>query len=66
MQAKVDVTELMGSEIWLYMETADSKQFVARVDPRSQVINGEQIEMAVDMANTHIFDPKTEVNLANQ
>lgn len=65
MEAKVDVTELIGSEIWLYMEAADSKQFVARVDPRSQVTNGEQIEMAVDMANTHIFDPKTEVNLSN-
>ncbi len=35
--AKVDVTELMGNEIFLYLMTKDEKQFIARVDPRVRV-----------------------------
>jgi multiple sugar transport system ATP-binding protein len=63
MEATVDVTELMGSEIYLYMNTSDNKQFVARVDPRVNTHSGETLELAIDMSNTHIFDPKTEQNL---
>ncbi len=63
MQAMVDVTELMGSEIFLYLNSADDKQFVARVDPRVECSPGDKIDLAIDMAMTHIFDPKTEVNL---
>ena len=64
MAAKVDVTELMGNEIFLYCLSADNKQFISRVDPRVRVSNGEDIELAVNMANAHIFDPKTELTLA--
>ncbi len=64
MTAKVDVTELMGNEIFLYLLTADDKQFIGRVDPRVKVEPGDQIELAINMANAHIFDPKTEVALA--
>ncbi len=62
--AKVDVTELMGNEIFLYLVTKDSKQFIARVDPRVQTHPGEELDLAVNMSNAHIFDPKTEVTLA--
>jgi len=27
-------------------------------------VRGDQIELAVNMANAHIFDPETEVSLA--
>ena len=64
MTARVDVTELMGNEIFLYLMTKDEKQFIARVDPRVKVANGDELELAVNMANAHIFDPKTEVSLA--
>ena len=64
MAAKVDVTELMGNEIFLYCMSKDNKQFIARVDPRVRVTSGDQITLAVNMANAHIFDPKTEVSLA--
>ena len=64
MTARVDVTELMGNEIFLYLMTKDDKQFIARVDPRVKVANGDELELAVNMANAHIFDPKTEVSLA--
>jgi multiple sugar transport system ATP-binding protein len=64
MTATVDVTELMGNEIFLYLITKDGKQFIARVDPRVRVHPGDEVELAVNMANAHIFDPKTEVSLA--
>jgi multiple sugar transport system ATP-binding protein len=64
MSAKVDVIELMGNEIYLYMLTKDEKSFIARVDPRVESQRGEEVELAVNMANAHIFDPKTEVTLA--
>ena len=64
MSAKVDVTELMGNEIFLYLMSKDNKQFIARVDPRVRVANEDTVDLAVNMANAHIFDPKTEVSLA--
>jgi multiple sugar transport system ATP-binding protein len=64
MQARVDVVEMMGNEIFLYLMTKDDKQFIARVDPRVRSGVGEEVTMAVNMANAHIFDPKTELSLA--
>ena len=55
--AKVDVTELMGNEIFLYLVNGDHS-FVARVDPRTRVSMGEDIEVVLNMANFHIFDAK--------
>lgn len=63
MTAQVDVTELMGNEIFVYLETPDAKQFIARVDPRVNAGSGDQLDLAVNMGNAHIFDPKTEINL---
>ncbi len=65
MTARVDVIELMGNEIFLYLMTKDDKQFVARVDPRVQANMGDQLDLAVNMANAHIFDPKTEISLVD-
>jgi multiple sugar transport system ATP-binding protein len=64
MTAKVDVIELMGNEIYLYLNTKDDKQFIARVDPRVKTERSSTIDLAVNMANAHIFDPKTEISLA--
>jgi multiple sugar transport system ATP-binding protein len=62
--ANVDVTELMGNEIFLYLVTKDNKQFIARVDPRVQTHPGDTLDLSINMSNAHIFDPKTEVSLA--
>jgi len=62
LQADVDVTELMGNEIFLYLLTG-KKQFVARVDPRTQAVAGDKIDLVFNMDNTHFFDPKTELAL---
>jgi multiple sugar transport system ATP-binding protein len=63
-RSKVDVTELMGNEIFLYMLTHDTKSFIARVDPRVQTHPGDELDLAINMENAHIFDPKTELSLA--
>jgi multiple sugar transport system ATP-binding protein len=55
-KARVDVTELMGNEIFLYLVTEDH-QFVARVDPRARYSIGDKVEVAFNMDNCHIFDP---------
>jgi multiple sugar transport system ATP-binding protein len=56
---KVDLTELMGNEIFLYM-VSGKNTFVARVDPRSQLRVGQQAQVAFDMDNFHLFDAATE------
>ncbi|MCI0552352.1 MAG: sn-glycerol-3-phosphate ABC transporter ATP-binding protein UgpC [Anaerolineae bacterium] len=56
---KVDVTELMGNEIFLYL-VSGKNTFVARVDPRSKLRVGEQATVAFDMDSVHIFDASTE------
>ena len=62
MSAEVDVTELMGNEIYLYL-LAGKKQFIARVDPRTHARPGEQIDLVINMDNMHLFDPQTEKTL---
>jgi len=56
---KVDVTELMGNEIFLYL-LAGENTFVGRVDPRSDYKMGDQVDVAFNMDNFHLFDPETE------
>jgi len=58
-EAKVDVTELMGNEIFLYL-LVGKNIFVARVDPRSKVQIGNKSQFAFDMDKFHIFDAETE------
>jgi multiple sugar transport system ATP-binding protein len=57
-QAKVDVTELMGNEFFLYL-LSNSKQFLARVDPRTTVRPGQDIEVVFNMVNMHAFELET-------
>jgi len=54
-ETKVDVTELMGNEIFLYLVNGDHN-FVARVDPRTRVEMGDEMKVTFNMANMHIFD----------
>ena len=57
---KVDVTELMGNEIFLYL-VSGKNTFVSRVDPRSTLRVGQQASVAFDMDSFHIFDAATEM-----
>lgn len=58
-EGTVDVTELMGNEIQLYLTTGEHT-FVARVDPRTRVSMGERTQLVFNMGNMHLFDPDTE------
>ena len=58
--AHVDVTELMGNEVFLYLVAGD-KNFIARVDPRSSARVGQDVEIVFDMENFQTFDRDTEV-----
>ena len=59
MHAKVDITELMGNEIQVNL-LVGGKTIVARLDPRTPVRPGGEMDVAVDLDNMHIFDPQTE------
>ena len=55
----VDVTELMGAEIYLYLTTGEQK-LIARVSSRSQARAGDTIKVALDATRIHLFDKETE------
>ncbi|WP_408009477.1 ABC transporter ATP-binding protein [Pseudalkalibacillus sp. A8] len=57
--AAIDVAELMGAETYLY-STVAGQSFIARVDSRSDIQNGQKLELAFDMNKCHFFDPQTE------
>ena len=58
-ETTIDVTELMGNEIFLYLTTG-AHSFVARVDPRSRVSMGDRSQVIFNMNNMHLFDVDTE------
>jgi multiple sugar transport system ATP-binding protein len=55
-ETKVDVTELMGNEIFLYLISGNNN-YVARVDPRTRFAMGDKVQVVFNMDNIHIFDP---------
>ena len=62
----VDVTELMGAEIYLYLgfdgqeDATNGKSIIARVSSRSTARAGDTIKIAMDTSRMHIFDKDTE------
>jgi multiple sugar transport system ATP-binding protein len=58
-ESQVEVTELMGNEIFLHLNTGEHN-FVARVDPRSRYHMGDKAQLVFNMENMHIFDRETE------
>ena len=66
MEAEVDVTELMGAEIYLYLkfegqeDATNGKNIIARVSSRSQSRAGDNIKVAIEAERIHIFDKDTE------
>jgi multiple sugar transport system ATP-binding protein len=58
-EAIVDLTELMGNEIFLFLKSGDD-EYVARVDPRTSYKMGDTVTMAFNMENMHIFDKENE------
>ncbi len=63
-KAKVDVTEMMGAETYLYLTIAN-KPFVARVNQRSTAKLGDTIDIVIDTNKIHLFDKDTELTITN-
>jgi multiple sugar transport system ATP-binding protein len=63
-EATVDVTELMGNEIFVYLIAGEDQDFIARVDPRSDLRSGEKVNIVFNADKVHIFDAATEKNIA--
>ncbi len=62
--AYVEVTEMMGSETYLYLTIAGT-QFTARVNQRSTAKIGDTIKVGFETNRLHIFDKDTEVAILN-
>ena len=62
--AEVEVSELMGAEIYLYL-TYKGQNLMARVAPTSKSRRGDKVTMAMDTHKIHLFDPETELTLLN-
>ena len=60
----VDVTELMGAEIYLYVNV-EGIPIIARVEPTSKAQPGDKIKIALESEKIHIFDPETEKTITN-
>jgi multiple sugar transport system ATP-binding protein len=63
-QAVVDVIELMGNEKIVYLSfesNGDDANFLARMDPRSDVTLGGRTGAVINLDNVHVFDAETEV-----
>ena len=73
-EAKVDVTELMGAEIYLYLAIDGVEAFnldsnkgenikndiIAKVSSRSGARAGDTIKIAIDSSRIHLFDKETQ------
>ena len=58
-ECDVEVTELMGAEIYLYL-VAEETTMTARVSARSTTRAGDIVNVAFDMSRVHLFDKDTE------
>jgi len=58
-EAMVDVIEPMGSIVTVYLSMGDN-DLVATIDAETQIKEGARVELALDMAKTHVFDKATE------
>ena len=72
-ETDVEVTELMGAEIYLYLNVGKSEEgdgkikivndgtsLIARVSSRSTSRAGDKIQVAFDTSRIHLFDKDTE------
>ncbi|NIM94364.1 MAG: sn-glycerol-3-phosphate ABC transporter ATP-binding protein UgpC [Anaerolineales bacterium] len=53
--ARVDVTELMGNEIFVYL-VSGQHDYVGRVDPRTSFRTGDDTQVVFNLDNMHLFE----------
>jgi multiple sugar transport system ATP-binding protein len=59
-EAQVDVTELMGNEVIVYL-VKDNLTFLGRFDPRTSAQVGNTMSVAFNMDRMHLFDKQSEM-----
>ncbi|MEO7598773.1 MAG: ABC transporter ATP-binding protein, partial [Opitutus sp.] len=62
-EVKVEVSEPMGAETYLYLDTGASS-FIARVRPTDRFEVNQRVKVTLDLDQAHLFDPQTEQALA--
>jgi multiple sugar transport system ATP-binding protein len=70
MSARLEVNEMMGSELHLHVYTEDGTRWIVRVptidltaQQRASLVNGAQVYITFEGKVMHFFDPATEKNL---
>ena len=70
---RLEVNEMMGSELHLHVFTEDGTRWVVRVptidltlDQRQNLVNGAELYITFEGKAMHFFDPETEQNLIYQ
>ncbi len=58
-EARVEVTELMGNEVLTYF-SSEHTSFIGRFDPRTKVMVGTLKAATFDLSRMHLFDKQTE------
>jgi multiple sugar transport system ATP-binding protein len=59
-EARVDLTELMGDAVYVYLVT-DNNILMGRYDPRTKATVGSTAGVVFDLDRMHLFDRKTEM-----
>ncbi len=59
---EVLIAEFLGSESYIHGEF-NGASFVGKIDGRTEVHNGDKLDVAIDMNKVHYFDEKTEKNI---
>ncbi|MCK8061710.1 MULTISPECIES: ABC transporter ATP-binding protein [unclassified Fusibacter] len=62
---KIEVTELLGSEILLYFNV-DGGEVIAKEKPDAKVAIGDTINIYFDEEKLHVFDAETELSLLHK
>jgi multiple sugar transport system ATP-binding protein len=61
-EVKVEVSEPMGSETYLYLDTG-ATSFIARVRPTDRFEVNSRVKVTFDLDHAHLFDATTEKSL---
>ncbi|CAM4472014.1 ABC transporter ATP-binding protein [Paenibacillus tarimensis] len=61
--ALAEVVENLGHEKNIYLNGIGNDTVIARVDGRSDIKEGSNIKLAIDMNKIHMFDTQTELNI---
>ncbi len=64
-EATVNVYELLGADVNLYLQLSEEIDFVANVNARTTAKRDDVIQVAIDTSKIHVFDKETEQVITN-